>query len=88
MLGSEPNLIYLYSTFQGRQALFEDAQVSTPPSITGIHSFEQLVEGLAWLVINNLSIKRWLFKIDHHILGRGFGKRYRILYNYVICSYV
>lgn len=33
----------------------------------------QLVEGLASLIVNNLTIRRWLFKIDDQTHGRGIG---------------
>lgn len=33
----------------------------------------QLVEGLASLIVNNLTIRRWLFKIDDQSHGRGIG---------------
>ena len=76
VLGTEPSLVSLYSTRYGQQQLFQDAGLSTPPSVYQIFSLEQLVEGLAWLVVNNLLVQRWLFKIDHHIHGRGIGRCY------------
>ena len=38
-----------------------------------VFSADQLVEGLASLVVNNLTVRRWLFKIDDQIHGRGVG---------------
>jgi len=44
-----------------------------PPSVVDVFSADQLIEGLASLVVNNLTIRRWLFKIDDQIHGRGVG---------------
>jgi hypothetical protein len=73
LIGGEPDLIYLYSSYSGRHALFEDAGISTPPHITNIYSQEQLMETLASLIVNNLNIKRWLFKIENCPQGNGIG---------------
>ena len=48
-------------------------QVSSPPSVVDVFSMNQLVEGLASLIVNNLTIRRWLFKIDDQTHGRGIG---------------
>lgn len=45
----------------------------TPPSIVDVFSEDQLIEGLASLVVNNLTVRRWLFKVDDQIHGRGIG---------------
>lgn len=74
LLGAEPSLIRLYSTYSGRQQLFSAAEVTTPPHIKEVYSVEQLLDGLSWLVVNFLSVRRWLFKIDHHVHGRGIGQ--------------
>ena len=81
-MGAEPNLVSLYSTHSGRQQFFRDAEVATPPNVREIYSFEQLVEGLAILILNNLYVRRWMFKIDHHIEGRGIGIELIIAINY------
>lgn len=74
VIGTEPSLLRLYSSFSGRKALFKAAGVATPPHIKDVYSAEQLVEGLAWLVINHPFIRRWIFKMDHHSQGSGMGE--------------
>ena len=74
MIGTEPSLLRLYSSFSGRKALFKAAGVATPPHLKDVYSAEQLVEGLAWLVINHPFIRRWIFKMDHHSQGSGMGE--------------
>lgn len=73
LLGVEPNLVYLYSTHSGRQQLFSDANITTPPNVREVYSFEHLIEGLAYLIVNNLLVQKWIFKIDHHVQGRGIA---------------
>ena len=73
LLGVEPNLVHLYSTYSGRQQLFSDANITTPPNVREVYSFEHLIEGLAFLIVNNLLVQKWIFKIDHHVQGRGIG---------------
>ena len=73
LLGAEPNLVTLYSTHSGRQQFFRDGGIATPPNIREVYSFDQLVEGLAVLIVNNLYVRRWIFKIDRYIEGKGIG---------------
>ena len=48
--------------------------MTSPASIVDVFSMNQLVEGLASLIVNNLNIRRWLFKIDDQTHGRGIGE--------------
>ena len=74
VIGAEPELVELYSTHSGRDKLFEAAGVTTPPAVEEVHSLEQLIDQLASLITAHLSVRRWLFKIDHYPRGRGFGE--------------
>lgn len=56
----------------------------TPPSVVDVFSADQLIEGLASLVVNNLTVRRWLFKIDDQIHGRGVGML--LLYIFTDCT--
>lgn len=73
LLGAEPDLVKLYSTHSGRHQLFREGGVTTAPNIREIYSYEQLLDGLAVLILNNLQVRRWIFKIDHYIQGKGIG---------------
>lgn len=82
LLGAEPDLVKLYSTHSGRHQLFREGEVTTPPNVREIYSLDQLLDSLAVLILNNLYVRRWIFKIDHHIQGKGIGKIYMYIYMY------
>lgn len=73
LLGCTPEICKLYSSRSGAKRVFTDAQVDTPPSQGDIFSEEQLVEHLATLILSNLMIQRWIFKLNSHVEGRGFA---------------
>ncbi|XP_065912018.1 IQ domain-containing protein H-like isoform X2 [Dysidea avara] len=71
ILSPDPDISKLYSSKSGAKRIFASAEVLCPPSVVDVFSADQLVEGLASLVVNNLTVRRWLFKIDDQIHGRG-----------------
>ncbi|KAL5482074.1 hypothetical protein EMCRGX_G022355 [Ephydatia muelleri] len=73
LLGCPPDIGRLYSSRSGAKRVFADAQVSMPPSQGDIFSEEQLIEHLATLILANLAIQRWLFKLNSHVQGKGFA---------------
>ena len=74
MLGSEPEITRLYATKAGARRLLKDAGVTIPPYEADIFSQEQLFNHLAYLIINNPLISRWIFKMPEQVKGQGFGK--------------
>ncbi|XP_041465321.1 IQ domain-containing protein H-like [Lytechinus variegatus] len=73
ILGSEPEVSHLYSTKSGSKRIFTSAKVDIPPSDYDVYSMQQLHESLAQLVTENLNVKRYLFKLDDEIDGRGIA---------------
>ncbi|XP_066052746.1 IQ domain-containing protein H [Chamaea fasciata] len=71
LLGSEPAVAQLYSTKSGSKRIFASAGVPTPPGEWDIHSREQLLRALSRLVLDNLEVQRWLFKVDDERGGNG-----------------
>ncbi|NXD38025.1 IQCH protein, partial [Copsychus sechellarum] len=71
VLGSEPAVAQLYSTKSGSKSIFASAGVPTPPGERDIHSREQLLRALSQLVLDNLEVQRWLFKVDGERGGDG-----------------
>ncbi|NXA62201.1 IQCH protein, partial [Mohoua ochrocephala] len=71
LLGSEPAVAQLYSTKSGSKRIFASAGVQTPPGQWDIHSREQLFRALSQLVLDNMEVQRWLFKVDDERGGNG-----------------
>ncbi|XP_048174035.1 IQ domain-containing protein H isoform X3 [Corvus hawaiiensis] len=71
LLGSEPAVAQLYSTKSGSKRIFASAGVQTPPGEWGIHSREQLLCALSQLILDNMEVQRWLFKVDDERGGNG-----------------
>ncbi|XP_054128960.1 IQ domain-containing protein H [Melozone crissalis] len=71
LLGSEPAVAQLCSTKSGSKRIFASAGVPTPPGEGDIHSREQLLRALSQLVLDNLEVQRWLFKVDDERAGDG-----------------
>ncbi|NXR98105.1 IQCH protein, partial [Oxylabes madagascariensis] len=71
LLGPEPAVAQLYSTKSGSKRIFASAGVPTPPGEWDIHSREQLLRALSQLILDNLEVQRWLFKVDDERGGDG-----------------
>ncbi|NXD19600.1 IQCH protein, partial [Spelaeornis formosus] len=71
LLGSEPAVAQLYGTKSGSKRIFASAGVPTPPGEWDIQSREQLLRALSQLVLDNLEVQRWLFKVDEERGGNG-----------------
>ena len=71
VIAPEPDVVHLYSTKSGAKRIFSNAGVNVPPSEFDIYTEEQLFELLSSLIASNLSVKRWVFKIDSEFDGRG-----------------
>ncbi|NXG25251.1 IQCH protein, partial [Grallaria varia] len=71
VLGSVPEVAQLYSTKSGSKRIFASAHVPTPPGESNIHSKEQMVRALSRLIVDNVEVQRWVFKVDDERGGNG-----------------
>jgi IQ domain-containing protein H len=73
ILSGEPQKQTLYSTKSGAKKIFQLADVPTPVSQVDIYDESEMLMSLAKLIVANLYVHTWVFKIDDEFNGRGIA---------------
>ncbi|NWH62078.1 IQCH protein, partial [Geococcyx californianus] len=71
ILGSVPEVAHLYSAKSGSKQIFASAGVPVPPGESDINTEEQVICVLSQLIIDNMEVRRWLFKANDESGGNG-----------------
>lgn len=61
----------IYSTKSGAKRIFHLADVPTPTAAYDIYHHWDFLLSLAKLILHNLHVSTWIFKIDNEFNGRG-----------------
>ncbi|KFV09599.1 IQ domain-containing protein H, partial [Tauraco erythrolophus] len=71
ILGSVPEVAHLYGTKSGSKRIFASACVPTPPGESDIYNKEQMINVLSQLIVDNMEVRRWVFKANEGSGGNG-----------------
>ncbi|KGL72943.1 IQ domain-containing protein H, partial [Tinamus guttatus] len=71
ILGPVPEVAHVYSSKSGSKRIFASARVPTPPGESDIYSKEQMIHSLSQLIVDNVEVRRWLFKANDERGGDG-----------------
>jgi len=71
IMTGEPSKNNLYSSKSGCKKIFQLADVPTPINAVDIYDPQEFLLSLAKLIVNNLYVSTWIFKIDDEFGARG-----------------
>jgi len=71
LYGAEPDTLALFGSKSGSKRVFAAADVPVAPGAHDIYDEADLLAYLSRLIVEHLSVQRWLLKIDNESGGRG-----------------
>jgi hypothetical protein len=63
----------IYSTKSGAKRVFNICDIPTPPGAFEIYEEKEFINTLAILILNNIKIDTWIFKVDDENNSRGIA---------------
>lgn len=73
LMSGDPQQGVICSSKSGAKRLFNSCELPTPPGAFEIYEEKEFVNTLAILILNNIRIDTWLFKIDDETNSRGIA---------------
>jgi len=73
MLSAEPDVSSLCGSKSGARAIFVESKVPVAVGASSIFDEKDFFRYFSKLIVGNIDVRRWIFKIDHECGGRGIA---------------
>lgn len=73
LMSAEPDVANLFSSKSGAKRIFQAAHIAVPPGAHDVYDEEDFYNYFAKLIVDNIEVSRWVFKIDNEFGGRGIA---------------
>ncbi|KAL4463088.1 hypothetical protein ABPG74_007089 [Tetrahymena malaccensis] len=73
LMSGDPQQHMICSTKSGAKRIFNQCEIPTAPGAYEIYEEKEFINTLAILILNNIRVDTWLFKIDDEVGSRGIA---------------
>jgi len=73
LFSGSPALNAKYSLKSKSKEIFIESGISVPPGSSQVSTEKEILIALTKLIANNMTVQRWVFKIDDEYGSRGIG---------------